>query len=125
MRIVRFGVFETNSSSTHSMIIMSKEEKSKWKNGELFRCRYGDRFIEKKDADKIIQSLKEQYAKNYKVDISEIEIEDVKYEDSFYEDFPLTFDEYDDWMNLEMDENYYVTKNGEEIVIMCWYGNDY
>ena len=125
MRIVRFGTFETNSSSTHSMVIMSKEEKNKWKNGELFRCRYGDNFIEKKDADKIIQSLKEQYAKNYKVDISEIEIEDIKYKDDFYEDFPLTFDEYDDWMDLEMDENYYVTKNGEELIIMCWYGEDY
>jgi hypothetical protein len=31
---VRYGVFETNSSSSHSISIVSKKEFEKWKNGE-------------------------------------------------------------------------------------------
>ena len=32
---IRLGVFETNSSSTHSIAICSDEELEKWKAGEL------------------------------------------------------------------------------------------
>lgn len=32
---VRFGVFETNSSSTHSLVICSDEELDLWKEGKL------------------------------------------------------------------------------------------
>jgi len=35
MRTIRRGVFETNSSSVHSLTIVSKEEFEKWQNGEL------------------------------------------------------------------------------------------
>lgn len=34
-RQIRFGVFETNSSSVHSLTIVSKEEFEKFKNDEL------------------------------------------------------------------------------------------
>ena len=33
---VRQGVFETNSSSTHTLTICSKDDFDKWKNGEVF-----------------------------------------------------------------------------------------
>lgn len=32
---IRAGVFETNSSSEHSIIIMSKEDFAKWETGEV------------------------------------------------------------------------------------------
>jgi hypothetical protein len=44
MKIIRQGVFETNSSSTHSLTICSCEEYSKWEDGELYWS-YGD-FVE-------------------------------------------------------------------------------
>ena len=44
MKVIRQGVFETNSSSTHSLTICSGEEYSKWENGELY-WNYGD-FVE-------------------------------------------------------------------------------
>ena len=37
---IRRGVFETNSSSTHSMTIVAKEDFDKWKKGELLFDRY-------------------------------------------------------------------------------------
>lgn len=33
---VRQGVFETNSSSTHTLTICSKDDYDKWKRGEVF-----------------------------------------------------------------------------------------
>lgn len=35
MKQIRLGIFETNSSSTHSIVICTDEEFEKWKNGEL------------------------------------------------------------------------------------------
>lgn len=35
MKQVRIGVFETNSSSTHSMVICTEEEFNKWMKGEV------------------------------------------------------------------------------------------
>ena len=46
MRTVRRGVFETNSSSTHSLTIVSKEEYDKCENGELLFSRYDRNFVE-------------------------------------------------------------------------------
>lgn len=41
-RQIRFGVFETNSSSTHAVAIMTEEEYQKYKKGEVLISRYGD-----------------------------------------------------------------------------------
>ena len=35
MRQVRRGLFETNSSSTHSLTVCSKDEYQRWKDGKL------------------------------------------------------------------------------------------
>ena len=41
-RQIRNSVFETNSSSTHSVVILNDEEYKKYKNGEIFISLYGD-----------------------------------------------------------------------------------
>lgn len=45
MKIIRCKVFETNSSSTHSLTICSDEEYTKWENGELYWSYWGE-FVE-------------------------------------------------------------------------------
>ena len=40
-RQIRRGVFETNSSSTHSLTMCSEEEFEQWKNGELLFDEWG------------------------------------------------------------------------------------
>lgn len=35
MRQIRIGVFETNSSSTHTLVVCTDEELEKWKKGEM------------------------------------------------------------------------------------------
>ena len=47
-RQIRFGVFETNSSSVHSLTIVSKEEYEKFKNDEL-RMSWKSKLIDSSD----------------------------------------------------------------------------
>lgn len=122
MKIIRLGVFETNSSSTHTMVIMSEEEYDKWKKGELLKYRWEDKFITKEENDEIIKRLIEDYAKEYNIPVEDVDVDDLKYE--YDDDIAYTFEEYDDRMDLESDIEEYTTNNGEKLIIKCWYGYD-
>lgn len=43
---IRLGVFETNSSSTHTLCIVPKKELERWKNGELLFDSWDDELVE-------------------------------------------------------------------------------
>lgn len=45
MRQVRRSVFETNSSSTHSITVCSKEDFERFQRGELMHDAYGDKLV--------------------------------------------------------------------------------
>lgn len=45
MRQVRFGVFETNSSSTHSLVICTQEEYSQFQKDELMYDSYAEKLV--------------------------------------------------------------------------------
>ena len=106
MKVIRLGVFETNSSSTHTMVIMPEEDFEKWKNGEILRFKWDDTFVSKEEAEEIIDKLKVDYAKEYKVDVDDIEVYDLSDDDNYYEKIPLAYEDFDDWMNLEGDINH-------------------
>lgn len=61
---VRQGVFETNSSSTHTLTICSKDDFDKWKRGEVF---WLDNSWHKLDTDKdfVTPEELEELAKKY------------------------------------------------------------
>ena len=44
-RQIRRGVFETNSSSVHSLTMCTGSDYDKWKNGELVWSRWDDELI--------------------------------------------------------------------------------
>ena len=46
---IRRNVFETNSSSTHSITMCTQSDFDKWKNGELYWNRWGQKFITKEE----------------------------------------------------------------------------
>lgn len=54
-RQVRRGVFETNSSSVHSITMCTQETYSKWEKGEVFYNKYNESF---KTKDEVIEELK-------------------------------------------------------------------
>lgn len=104
MKQIRFGVFETNSSSTHSITIVSEEDFDKWKAGELIFDKYNDKLVPLAKAN-----------------IANANDEDDDYEDSD------EYQTYDDWNDFEYLETYierFTTKNGDKIVAFGMYGND-
>ena len=96
-RQVRIGVFETNSSMTHSLTICTEEDFDKWEKGELLFDRYSDKLINASD-------------------IKEDDEDDPQYitQDMFYDD------EY-----LESFTEYFTTPSGDRMVAFGNYGNDY
>lgn len=101
---VRRGIFETNSSSVHSLCICSADDYDKWKNGELLYDFYNDVLIE--DSDEIQQSRKECKEKGYANDY-------------------VNYDEYLE--RLSYFDTYvrsYKSKSGDDIVAFGYYGHD-
>lgn len=127
-RQIRLGVFETNSSSTHTLTICSKSDFEKWKRGELLLDEYSDKFIDvekvsEKDLESYYNSIKKLYYKNYK-DLDDDERKSIKNEYMKNEVFGTT---YNDWENDDYLETYsqdYRTENGDEVVAFGKYGYD-
>lgn len=55
MEIIRNRVFETNSSSTHSITMCMKSDYDKWKNGELYFLECKEKFVTKEERDEILR----------------------------------------------------------------------
>ena len=116
MRTIRRGVFETNSSSTHSISIVSKAEFDKWGDGELLFERYGEKFYTQEEA---IQKLKDSgYYKD--LDFSDEDAVNEAFTDSDL----VTYDEFMDDEHLETFVNSYTTKSGDTVVAFGRYGYD-
>lgn len=101
---VRKGVFETNSSSCHSVTMCTKSEYDKWKAGDYYfygSFNYGGSLISKK------------------------EVETQKLLGKEYDEEELLT--YDDWQNYDEMETFYETyktPGGEEVVAFGAYGYD-
>lgn len=115
---IRKGLFETNSSSTHSLTMCSEEDYDKWENGEVYLCEDG-KFYTKEE---VINELYND--KYYKVDkdLNSLSKEDF---DDYVEEFEFyTHDKYWDDEYLEGFSDTYTTKSGETIVAFGKYGYD-
>ena len=116
----RIGTFETNSSSTHSMVICSPEEYAKWQAGEMVTDRWSSELITKAQA---IKQLREIHSEDFD------EAGNLK-PSSCYEDIDdylrdWEYRDLDGWSGeLEYDINTYKTKSGETLKIVCKYGYD-
>lgn len=119
MKTIRRGVFETNSSSTHSFTVCTKDEYSKWKNGEVLLYR-GKFYTE----EAIIEKLKQSswYQEN-PVDWEDAEV----VEEIFRDEGIYTMDGYDERVEdrgLEQFGDTFTTPGGETIEIFGYYGYD-
>lgn len=153
MKKIRFNTFETNSSSTHSLTICTKEDYKKWENGELYY--YDERLVSKEEADNIIReniicgkidtNWKEKFMtfKGEKIifddtsdwrkkrqtlytpeNLNEITQEEIDKYMEESDNFQSKEDFFDDY-ELETYEENYTTPNGEEIIAFGKYGSDY
>lgn len=106
IRQIRMGVFETNSSSTHSLVVCTREEFNKWKSGELL---YDGDFVTPEQVLAEVQKDSPNITKFE--DIDDLRDYDVYTFNSWGKDY-------------EEEINTYTTKGGEELVIRSYFGYD-
>lgn len=136
---IRQGVFETNSSSTHSITMCSGQEWKDWMDDKIRMSPDGNpKFLPRDEAiEANIKHALEYY------DLSENNTEDrqiiEKYRntgdidefgdaiDEYFDKYEcyLTYDEWDDYFDYEKYRDSYTTASGEEVVAFGYYGNDY
>ena len=121
--IVRKGVFETNSSSTHTMIMCTGEEYQKFEDGEMLVDLMDEELF---SYDDIVDLITDDY---YKDEFSEsgIDITDkravVKWAAANIDDLQDVDDFYDDTY-LETFSQSFTTESGEKVVAFGRYGYD-
>ena len=103
MRTVRKGVFETNSSSTHSVTIMSAEDYKRWREEMLYYDEYKDVLLTKEELCDSVGEEYEDYARYNSI---------------------MTYKQFFNDHSLEVDVTDHTTKSGDKIVIICKYGYD-
>jgi len=115
--LYRGSIFETNSSATHSMIILSEDNYKKWEENELYAYE-GDYKLYTFDEAFAELSKNSFYAKYDKV-VDRYNIDKALSSYGFYK--------CDDWFNdeyLEAESSDYTTEHGDKIVVCCRYGYD-
>ena len=120
---IRREVFETNSSSTHSITICDESDYEKWVNGELYLARWGYKdknFITKKEYEFELQEFINECSDK---DITENKEE---LENEFIGDYGfLSFKDWCENFDYETETSHFTTPSGDKVVALCYYGNDY
>lgn len=135
-RQIRHSVFESNSSSTHSLTMCSEEEFEQWKNGELLFDEWGSESFVK--ANKLSDYDKECAAHDYEdnkdefykdwSDLSQSEKE--KYYTKYAKENHIVNEDdktYEEWRSDDYLETFvrkYTSKSGDKIVAFGKYGYD-
>ena len=99
--VIRRGIFETNSSSTHSLTMCNDDMYQRWVNGDgVYYARWHDELVE-----------------------STAEIEKDREEEGRYTGY-LTYDEFNDYeyIDYETFNDKYTTESGEIVHAFGYYG---
>jgi hypothetical protein len=101
MKQIRGNVFETNSSSTHSITMCMKSDYDKWVAGELVWDRWDENLVE------ITPEIK-----------ASMENDDGDY---------LTYEQFNDYEYIEYEtfRTTFKTPNNEEVISFGYYGESY
>jgi hypothetical protein len=143
MKQIRRNVFETNSSSTHTLAICTEDEYKDWKDGKLLFNKWNETFVknsinitkqDKVEAEERYNTYKGKYYKDWS-ELTEAEREEYTYnyiaqqrrqEKSFsFEEDGLTYQEFMQNCNndgLETETSHYTSPSGDKLVITCAYG---
>lgn len=143
MKQIRKNVFETNSSSTHTLAICTEDEYKDWQDGKLLFNKWNETFVknsinitkqDRKEAEERYTLYKGKYYKDWS-ELTEAEREEYTYnyiaqqrrqEKSFsFEEDGLTYQEFmQDCSNggLETETSRYTSPSGDKLVITCAYG---
>lgn len=120
---IRRGVFETNSSSVHSLTMCSGTEYEKWADGKLLFWGDKDKFGTRED---IIEEMKDmRYSWSGELCYPNVNWNDEEeVSDIFSDENIQTCEEFFDNEWYETFEERYTTPNGDEVVAFGYYGHD-
>lgn len=104
-RTIRFGTFETNSSSTHTLVVCTKEEYDAWRKGETLLDRWKNYEYDFHRKDPFFVPNTEEYRND---------------EEGQY----VTYEEYWDEEYLEYFDEEYTTPSGDVVRVFGKYGYD-
>ena len=125
-RVIRRNLFESNSSSTHSLVIMSDNEHTDWMCGRKWLCNRRSLYRRLPNPPEIGKLYNRDEVRSFISQIGEMETENnFSSEDEFFYD--NDFESYDIWCDndyLEYEDAEYVTSSGEKIIVCCKYGDD-
>lgn len=145
MKQIRKNVFETNSSSTHTLAICTEDEYKDWKDGKLLFNKWHETFVknsiritkqDRKEAEEYYTRGKGKYYKDWS-ELTDAEREEYTYnyiaqqrkqeKNSLfdYEGSGLTYQEFMQDCNtegLETETSRYTSPSGDKLVITCAYG---
>ena len=135
---IRQGVFETNSSSTHSLCICTKKEYEDFKDGKLSFNHYRDRLEDCNIPSNYMNRAKEYYEKNktrFMLDWDNLSPEDQKnymineFDGSYRGDGIFkdncTFEQFKDGFDgLESYTRFFTSPSGDKMVAFGVYGYD-
>ena len=79
---IRKGLFETNSSSTHSLTMCTKEDYGKWEKGEVYFCTDGKFYTKEEVIDEL---CKDKYYKQDRENLESLSDKDFERIDSLEE----------------------------------------
>lgn len=132
---VRQGVFETNSSSTHSITIVPQSDFDKWKNGEVYLNdgwwsdeindpNKNKTFLTVDEAVNLVKAWNDVYGDDDDdaVDYDSMGILEKEEKIKVYEIY--TFEDYFSKSWLENYKEHYTTEHGDDIVAFGYYGYD-
>lgn len=128
MKTIRYGSFETNSSSTHSITMCMESDFLKWKNGEMYWNRWDEKLVPKEEVEKEFAKIREEFiSENPGFDENDEEWQEelekyINEDGKTYYSYE-NFNDYD-YMEYETYEDSFKTPNGETVVAFGYYGND-
>ena len=117
--VIRYGVFETNSSNTHAITIFTKEDYERYKSDKsLFASMWGNDgvFTEEELREKALKSWEEykKWGGHYNDNFEEY------FEDWICDEGYCTYSDF--FYGLETDKTEYTSPSGDELVMICRYG---
>ena len=121
-RAIRRNLFESNSSSTHSLVIMSDNEHTDWMCGRKWLCRGNWLYRNLLNPPGRGKLYNKDEVRSFISQIGETENNYSSEDELFYDN---DFESYDIWSSneyLEYEDAEYVTSSGEKIIVCCKYG---
>ena len=119
---IRSNVFETNSSSTHSITMCMEDTFLKWKNGELLFNRYTHEFL---SVDDVLASITKEYSETSANALAAMRADEKEF---FYNLMDYDWYSYKNWREEVYYEHFtdtYKTSSGDTVYAFGYYGSDY